>query len=304
MVTAKPIACTPILLRHATITDYCNAVRRSRHSSFWWYFFDHAFFRYSLPFRIRDESWWYQVKPGFCWPVEVLTPRHKAASGFPYCKSFIGFQHCVDESLRNSAQIINVIDDLPKYTVDCIDAKRRNAVRKGLRECIVEPLHKIDEKTVLECCAVWSDFTRRTGWKHPVSQKCIKESWSEMLDLPGATILIGREIQSGKIAGFLITKVLGDTAFVDTLASKTDMLHTNINDTLIFAFLVSAQRISGIKKAHFAIRSYDEHLEAFKTSIGFKPLSFPMYTCIRQGLSPIIRRLFPAKFRRITNGFD
>jgi hypothetical protein len=300
MASAKPIPCSPVPLRQASVEEYCRALGHSQYSSFWWYFFEHAPFRFSMPFKIRDATWWYQVKPGFCWPVEVLSPRREHPAGFPYCKSFIGYQYGVDGLPHNSTQLINTIEDLPNYSSDSIDAKRRNAVRKGIRECAVEPLRGIDEATAAECCAVWNDFTRRTGWKHPIPEGLLRVSWNELLGLPGATILVGREIRSGRIAGFLITKLLGDTAFVDTLASRTDLLNVNINDALMFTFLASAQRLPGIKKAHFAIRSYDSHLEDFKTSIGFKPLPFPMVTVMRPGISPVLRRLFPSQYRRMT----
>ncbi len=300
MDTIKPIPSPILPLRHATVLEYCTSVRKSRRSSYWWYFFDNAVMRLSRPFQVHDGSWWYQVKPGFCWPADILFPRTERVHGFPYRKSFIGYQYRVEGPIKNSEQVINTIDDLSGYGAGCMDAKRRNAIRKGLRECVIGPLNTIDALVVKECHAIWSDFTGRTGWKHPVSKKYIENSWSELLDLAGTTLLWGRERSTGKAAGFIIAKLIGDTAFVDTIASRTDMLHTNINDALMYSFLVSAQNIPGIKKAHYALRSYDTYLEDFKKSIGFRPTLYPLFTHLRTGISLLVKTLFPSQFQRLT----
>lgn len=276
------------------------AVRKSRLTSFWWYFFDNPLLRLSSPFQTKDGSWWYQVKPGFCWPADILYAREEFVSGFPYNKSFLGYQYMASEKMKNSEQVINSINDLALYGPQCIDAKRRNAIRKGLSRCIIEPLNDMSETIIEECREIWSDFTRRTGWKNPVSKKYIADSWKELINLAGTTILFGREKSTGKAAGFIIAKLIGDTAFVDTIASKTDMLHTNINDALMYSFLVSAQHVPEIKKAHYALRSYDVRLEDFKKSIGFQPTTYPFFTYLRPGRAPLLKAFFPSQFQRLT----
>jgi|WetSurMetagenome_2_1015567.scaffolds.fasta_scaffold00022_57 hypothetical protein len=300
MEKAKAIDAPYVPLRAASVGDYCEAVRKSPRTSFWWYFLEGRLFRFSRPFRIADGSWWYQVKPGLCWPADVLTRRTREVGGIPYRKSFLGFQYLTEEPLKNSVQMINVITDLSKYSADCVDAKRRNAVRKGLRECTVEALTTVDDRTAAECCAVWEDFTQRTGWKRPVSRRYLRETWAELLETPGSTVLVGAQRSTGRPAGFLITKLIGDTAFVDTIAARTDMLHTNVNDALMYCFLSSAQRTPGIRKAHYAIKSYDAHLEDFKRSIGFTPVAFPARTSLRPGVMEALRAFFPRAYSRMT----
>jgi hypothetical protein len=300
MEKVKPIETPPLDLKHASADEYCTAVRQSSCTSFWWYFLEGPMVWQSRPFRIADGSWWYQVKPGFCWPVEILTPRQAVIRKFPYVKSFVGFQHLIDGRLGNSRQVINTISDLPGYSTECIDAKRRNAIRKGLRECAVETVRAVDGGMVGECHSIWADFTRRTGWKHPVSKAYIDKTFNELLAMPGTTILTGKDVASGRCAGFLIAKLIGDTAFVDTIASHTDLLHTNVNDALMYCFLISAKAVAGIQKAHYAIKSYDTHLEDFKKSIGFSPTTYPAYTCLRPGVRPALKTLFPRQYARMT----
>ena len=118
--------------------------------------------------------------------------------------------------------------------------------------------------------------------------------------MPGTTILTGKDLASGKRAGFLIVKLIGDTAFVDTIASHTELLHANVNDALMYCFLVSAKAVPGIHKAHYAIKSYDRHLEDFKKSVGFTQTNYPAYTCLRPGVRPALKTLFPRQYARMT----
>jgi hypothetical protein len=299
MEKVKPIECEPVHLRSATVDEYCIAVRESSLTPFWWYFLEKPSFRLSCPFQIPNGSWWYQVKPGLCWPADVLTLRTKKVRGIPYAKSFLGFQYLLDGPQKNASQVINTIQDLSQYSVDCIDAERRNAVRKGLRECVIEALSAVDDKITSECCAIWADFTKRTGWKHPVTERYLRDTWTGLLKVPGTTILVGTERSSGRRAGFLIAKLIGDTAFVDTIASHSDLLRSNINDALMYCFVESARLAPGVTKAHYAIKSYDKHLEDFKKSIGFTPVVFPSYTYLRPGVGPLLKKVFPGQYARL-----
>jgi hypothetical protein len=130
-----------------------------------------------------------------------------------------------------------------------------------------------------------------------------EQSWRTMLDCPGVSIILGRDAESGEVAGFLTVKIIGDTAYVDTIASRSEMLKTNVNDALMFAFVCSAAKLPGVRTAHYAIKSNVQSLERFKTSIGFSPVSFPAVTRLRGLAGPVVRTLFPEKYRRMVGQF-
>jgi hypothetical protein len=299
MEKVKPIECERISLRSAAVDEYCSAVRTSARTSFWWYFLEKPGARTSKPFRIEDGSWWYQVKRGLCWPADVLLQKARPVRGLPLIKTYLGFQYLTDGSFGNSSQVINTIQDLSQYSADAIDAKRRNAIRKGLRECVIEKVAAVDGALAKECRDIWADFTERTGWKHQVTEAYLQETWQELLAVPGTTIITGRERASGRVAGFLIAKLIGDTAFVDTIASRSDLLRTNCNDALMYCFVASAQNVPGITKAHYAIKSYDKRLEEFKQSIGFSPVKYPSITCLRPGVGFALKMLMPGAYKRM-----
>jgi len=302
---AGTIECPSLELNQCSVDEHCRALQRLAALPFWWYLGNNRLLgNFSIPFQDRAGAWWYQVKPGLCWAVDCFAPLDRPA-GLPFLKSFHGFQHVVaDEGRANSHLVINAITDLSTYGPQAVDSKRRNAVRKGLRRCELTIPKAYDEQTFGQCRMAWNDLTERTGWKHLADKASFEESWRMLLDEPGATIIAGRDKESGEIAGFLLTKIIGDTAYVDTIASRTSLLKCNVNDALMYAFIMNARDLPGVRKAHYAIRSYVETLERFKRGLGFSPVAFPARTRLRWPTRLGLRMLLPAKYKRMHGLFE
>jgi hypothetical protein len=288
-------------LRHCSVDEHVEALRRAGGLPFWWYQgASRLLGNYSVPFRDAAGNWWYQVKPGLCWPVEAFRPIEPSAARPRLSGSFLGFQHVVGEGTPgNSHLVINAILDLPGYSVKSVDAKRRNAVRKGLRSCRLAVLDSLDAGDLKGCLAAWNDLSSRTGWKHCLEKAAFVESWRKLADCPGVSIIVGREAETGEIAGFLVVKILADTAYVDTIASRTEMMNTNVNDAVMFSFVTNAARLPGVTKAHYAIKSRVATLERFKTGLGFVPNPFPARTVLRPGVRAVLKLLFRDKYDRM-----
>lgn len=147
--------------------------------------------------------------------------------------------------------------------------------------------------------AAWNDLSRRTGWKRPLAQAEFDASWRLLLELPGVSIIVGRERTSGAVAGFLITKIIGDTAYGDATATCTKMLETNVSSAVLYGFLASSAKLPGISKAHFAIKSHLASLEDYKTSFGFEHHRSPARTELGPGIEPALKLLFRGKYDRM-----
>ncbi len=304
-VQAADIAFTAIDLQHCSVDDHCAALIDTG-LPFWWYQAPSRIFgQFSTPFRDDTGTWWYAARPGFCWPVAVHTEIERSRRRVAYRKSFIGFQHCVlDADASNSTLAINVILDLAAYGPGSLTQNRRRMVRTGAKRCDVTRVDRIDDAVVVGATKCWNDLVTRTGWKTHRTAAEISESLSRLLDHPAATILLARERKSGNVAGFLVTKVFGDTAYVDTIASDSELLSTNPNDILIYTFIRNAQRIPTVAKVHYAIKSRVEQLERFKTGIGFIPHPAPAYLHLRPGMSTALRLFARPSYDRLVGRFD
>jgi len=305
---SKPLAVrVPDLhLNACSVDEHCEALLRIRRLPFWWYQGTSKIFgNFSVPFRDKMGNWWYQVKPGLCWPVETLKTIEPSRACPAFTKAYFGYQHLVaDESEANSRLVLNTIFDLTDYGPEKLKSKRRNKIRNGLKNCTLELLETYNKEMFDECRATWDSLSIRTGWKELAKERTFDEQWRMLLDCPGVSIIIAREKTSGKIAGFILTKIIGDTAYSDTIASHTDMLQTRVNDALRYSFLANAKKLPGIKKAYSAIKSSLKGLEKFKEELGYEPYRFPANTHLRAGLETALRLFFPDKYNRMIGRFE
>jgi len=308
MAADKPeeIEAPALKLKHCSVEEHARGLLALKRLPFWWHQGVHPLFgNYSLPFRDESGNWWYQVKPGLSWPVDLLGAIARESARPPYMKTFLGYQHVVpDEAAADSRLVINAILDLAAYGAGQVSHNRRKMVRKGFKRCTLEVLKSFEEQAVRQCHRAWNDLTTRTGWRKPVEWALFEETWRMVFDCPGLSVIAGRDKESGEIAGFLITKIVGDTAHGDTIASRTDLLGTNVNDAVVYAFLKNAARLPGVRKANYAIKSYVTKLEQFKEGIGFKPHPFPARTCLRPGVGLALRLVFPKKYNRMIGRFE
>lgn len=303
---ASEIEVPQLNLSHASVRQHCETLREIGKLPFWWYIgASGTFGNYSLPFSDAKGNWWYQVKPGLCWPADCFAPIDAKSACPPLMKTFMGYQHVVaDESLANSHFVINAILDLSAYGTESINAKRRNAIRKGFRSCELSVETAPDDATLDGCLKAWNDLTQRTGWKHAQDAGEFFESWRLLAKCPGTSIIVARDIETREVAGFLVTKIIGDTAYVDTIASRTDMLSVNPNDAVMYAFLLNARNLPGVTKAHYAIKSSVTMLEKFKTGLGFIPHPFPLRTVFRPGVGLMLKKLKPQHYNRMMGIFE
>ena len=294
-----------ITLSSCSVDRHCAALCEMKVIPFWWYIGKSRLFgNYSIPFKGKNDNWWYRVKPGLCWAADVLAPVSPDDARPHLSKSFLGYQHVVaDRGLANSTFVINAITNLPEYDASTINAKRRNAVRKGLNCCDLSSETSPDAEILDGCRKAWEDLTHRTGWKGEVGKEWFNESWKLLAACPGTSIIVGRETESGEVAGFLVTKIIGDTAYVDTIASRSDMLRTNVNDAILYVFLCNAKKLEGVTKAHYAIRSNVTMLEKFKTGLGFTPHPFPARTVFRPGIGLALKLLKRNHYNRMMGVF-
>ena len=303
---ASQIDVPELMLDRCTVEEHCLGLRERCDLPFWWYQGTSRILgNFSLPFQDKNGNWWYQVKVGLCWPADCFRPIEPDLARPPYNKSFLGYQHVVEnQGDVNSHLVINAILDLKGYNADSINAKRRNAIRKGVRSCTLEVLTKPSDDALRGCLRAWNELSARTGWKHACDEKTFFESWRMLVDCPGTSIIVGKDNESGEVAGFLVTKIIGDTAYVDTIASRTDMLRTNVNDAVMYAFLINAAKVPQVTKAHYAIKSTVSRLEKFKSGLGFDPHPFPIRTRLRFGVGAMLKLCFRSKYDRMMGRFD
>ncbi|MFH0980272.1 MAG: hypothetical protein V2A79_01870 [Planctomycetota bacterium] len=298
----KEIEFPRVPLKHCTTEEHCASLRAAGALPFWWYQdFGRSGRNSSLPFQDNLGHWWYQVRPGFAWPVNAFEVISSRGLRLPFRKTYLAYQHIVpQDEASNSMLVINTITDLAAYGSQSIDDKRRNAIRKGYRSCDVHVVDRVDDAWLHGAVKAWNDLVDRTGWRNRRDPAMLQSSWTRLLELPAATILLAIDKASGQVAGFLITKIYGQTAYVDTIASNSDLLKSNPNDLLMYTFIRNAQQLLSVNIMHYAIKSNVDPLEQFKRSLGFAHCSFPAVLRTRPGLLTALRLVYPGMYKRLT----
>jgi len=293
-------------LSHTTIEEHCTALLKEKTLPFWWYQGAHKLMgNYSLPFRDNVGNWWYQVKPGLAWPVNFFSRMKPGSFKLPLRKSYLGLQYLVDNGKSSNSRLhINSILSLKKYGPQSVDSKRRTKIRAGLRQCELGIMNEYDQETIHGCYEVWNDLNSRTGWKGAITKKWFEETWRSYIGIPGNSIIIAREKESGQVAGFHMLKILGDTAYGDAVASHSTYLKCRVNDAMIYTFLKSAGELLHVEKAHYGIKSYVTNLESFKRSMGFVADGFPARTALNPIAKAALGILYPSAYRRMVGKFE
>jgi len=290
---------SPVALARTTEEAYCIAARGMRHNEFWWYYNGLVALRgLWRPFQDRRGRWWYHVKPGFAWPVDYFAPITSVEDILPR-KLLLGWQCPVEDRQADSQVWLNVIHDLAGYSIARVASNKRRAVRKGFHHLQIEVVDPADPDLAREACIVWNSHVERTGWNKPMDAERFVNTWRELSDWPGTTVITARDPEHGhELCAWLIARVIDDTVFIDTIASHTDRLANRPNDTIIFHCLSSAAAM-GVRHAHYSLKSKLKTLEAFKESLGFIAYPFASKLRLHWPIGTILRLTKPGIYMRL-----
>lgn len=301
MSNVKPAEGVPqITLRTASVDEYCRSILATPRAEMWWFQTgDAPKPGYSRPFQGSDGHWWWLPKPRFAWAADFWTPFERPPR-MPLSRGLLGYQYPVAFDFADSLAHFNVIRDLPGYDIKNVEMKKRGFVRKqGLVEIELTHLDPTSTREREEARIVWNSHVERTGWNATFSPDAFGDVWGPLADHAGTNVLGARDKQTGELCAFLITRVVGGCAFMDTIASHSERQKKRPNDTIIFIALYNAARMSGVRHANYFYRSDIRPLEKFKRSLGFDPYGLPSRLELNPLARCVLRLLKPGALRRL-----
>lgn len=297
--TAAAMDIPRIALKPTSTSDYCESVLSIRGMETWWWLHGLAPYRgYSRPFRDRDGHWWWRAKPQFAWTMDFLQPLERAPR-LPKFKRLLGYQYPVEGKLANSLVHFNIIHHLEGYDLERVASQKRRAIRKGLKQLNIVALDPCDPQDAQQANEVWNSHVERTGWNSAFDGRAFAEHWRPLADMAATNVVGARDKQTGVLCAWLITRTVGGTVYVDTIASHTQRLEHRPNDTLIFSMLYNAARSEGVRHANYSLRSDLAPLEKFKQSLGFESGGLPACVQVNWLAALALRQFKPAIWRRL-----
>lgn len=229
--------------------------------------------------HFHDGVWWQTVRWGYCKPAilfEEVDPRRQApARG----RCALGYTHRVPEGAPCSGAwhpLLMRREAIAKVSLQAVDGKRRNSIRKGLKCCEV--------RLISDPAPVRADMTEiaistaiRNERGHPPEYYRARNDdwWRGILSGAGYTEWWGAFFE-GRMIAYLAVQVAGHRAIIDGAKSWTEYLHACPNDALVYTFLESCRDRGTVAEIFYGGVSADKPtLNQFKESFGFKAERLP-----------------------------
>lgn len=176
-----------------------------------------------------DGVYWVEIRPFFFRPLFPFTRIAPQSKRYPKKASLGGYLHAVPAGVTaNATMNFFVYDDLKNYSISNLNAKRRKAITKGMKNFTVKLLTDQDEFAD-QAYQVYRAFQKRTNYSYKAERvnRQAFEEWSKSLFSRPKVIKTGVYLDGRLCAvetSYLIEDVIiGDALFVDDAALKMEV---------------------------------------------------------------------------------
>lgn len=217
-----------------------------------------------------DSSYWYEAGPGvyqafpFHW---VIHPSEAELRDLLKKQKAVAVRYSAPVDSGCGCISYHTIFNKDDYTLDLLDRRTRQNVRRGLKHCEVKPLsceRYAYEGWHLEADTM--DRQRRQG------NQC-RETWYHrcmaMADLPGFEIW--GAIVDGQIAASLLTFQMGKCCEMITQQCRREFLIARVNNALTYTVTQNMVRRPGTQTVFYSLHSLDapDSVDTYKFRMGY-----------------------------------
>lgn len=153
------------------------------------------------------------------------------------------------------------------YDMEMLRPQARNAVRKGLGHCSVEPISL--RRLAKEGWALQQDTLARQGRLRSMDRTRWERTCLSAEGLPGFEARAA--IVDGKLAATILTARVEETCFVPCAQADSNCLSMHVNNALFYAASHEMLARDGVQEIFFSLHSLDapESVNVFKFRMGF-----------------------------------
>lgn len=245
-----------------------------------------------LHLHFHDGVCWETTRWGYCKPAIPFEEVEVNACKPSRLEAFIGYGHRVKDPNITSGNWYALI--MPRETIadwsltSSVDGKRRNSIRKGLRNNQVLPIDILSPyRDDLTAIAISTAIRNQRGFPPDYYRDHNEEWWQAILRVATYSELWGA-FNEGRMIAYLSVQVAGRRAIIDGAKSMTEHMQACPNDALVFSFVDSCRARGGIEEIWYGHWSIDKPtLNDFKQSFGFESRKIPFYRKVCFGLLPM-----------------
>ncbi len=252
--------------------------------------------RQSAGFRLHfhDGLWWENDRWGYCKPALLYEPAIPGKQAPARLRCVLGYAHRVAAGEPSSGEWHALVMRQPaisQISLEAVEGKRRNCIRKGLRCCQVAQVRELAPyRNDMTEIAISTAIRNGRGLSPEYYRQENEAWWRSIIRMVPYTEFWGA-FHEGRMIAYLAIHVAGHRAIIDGAKSLTEQLNQCPNDALVFRFLESCRERGTIEEIFYGGWSEDKPtLNRFKESFGFAGERIPYLRRMFFGLVNCPRR--------------
>jgi hypothetical protein len=193
----------------------------------------------------------------------------------------------------------HVVYDSPRYDMDSLGPWARKNVRRGLKNCAVEPISL--QRFVEEGWALRGDTLDRQGRRVRMSRESWKKRYSTLADLRGFEVWAA--LVRGNLGAFLVTFQVEEVCYFLYQQCHRDYLKEHVNNALTFVVTQTVIQRPGIQSIFYGTHSLDApaSVDEFKFRMGYRAKPVRQRVIFHPYLSPFVNRISHALLKRMAS---
>lgn len=246
------------------------------------------------------SSYWYDQGPRVyqAFPYHwIIEPPEEELSEFLRAQGAIGLRYSTPLEARLGQVSYHAVYSAPEYNLSLLSKWSRKNVRRGLRNCTVEPLSF--ERLADEGWALQIDTLDRQGRELEVEKAAWSRRCRSAADLPGFEAW--GALVEGHLGASVITLPMGDCCYMLYQQSLREHLPDHVNNALSFAVTQTMVERSGIRSILYGLHSLDAppSVDEFKFRMGYEARPVRQRVVFHPWLRPAFGRASHALLRQM-----
>jgi hypothetical protein len=250
------------------------------------------------------SSYWYEASPRVyqAFPYHwLIHPTEDELSQLLCQQRAIGLRYSTSVDRPMGCVSYHAIYDKPSYTLDGLDRRTRQNVRKGLKSCCVEQIS-------FECLAEdgwWleMDTVSRQGRRVTISKEAWRRRYMAAADLPGFEAW--GALVDGRLVASLLTFQMEDCCEMISQQCHQDYLSARVNNALSFVVTQTMISRTGTRSIFYALHSLDAppSVDEFKFRMGYTARPVRQRVVFHPWLAPVFNRASQAIVNQLLNRY-
>lgn len=236
--------------------------------------------------HLHQGVWWQKHQLGYYKPAFEFRPFPPGKARPRFSKAYLGFSHQVTDSGQASRMVEYMMLDgesLRSFSLDKIDGKKRNQVRKGLKSCELRRLTEVEPylEDMRQISITQAKRQMETGSFGKPADYYTEHAGAWRAEIRRWFALPGREwlgaFVEGRLGAYMVTYKVENVRFIGVMKTHSDFMRFCLTDAIYFTVLNQARMDPGcVRIANGG--PVRPSLDYYKEQFLFKCTPIPYYT--------------------------